>query len=918
MSVSGNPTKSLGGGSSAVAASAHANCARFRGTDPLIVQRTRRTLAKDLGFPDSGGTIPEARWMRAMTFEKLVKDEAFASRLATTAIGALELDRPTSVAIAMARENSETTAEQLQKAHDRAVARGAATLLYGLAVPFVGFEDRRATEVKPDFAVIAPTKDGLGSWLVMGDAKDYERVRSRIDDKRLLKGFLQVAVGAESAQAWSRLPDGMAVHTWGVLAVPRNSFLQPEALVEDLGDHRREVAMRIAERRAEAEATQYDDATPVDEFLKHLVATFDPAACGSCTLFGYCRDELRHSTDPLDLLIEIGVAADQRQHVAGLLTGGTAGDAAPATLAANVTATRDGVAVMTQQRRVDPIGLPGTIHVVAVKSDAAALGVHGLAVQVVTKDGPGTWDSYVFDDPQSPATRSGIMKVLGKAITAAMADRRRANKDDQDPVHLVVPDKATGDLLTSIADNMAGLELNRLRWERDKQMGRPQLTYNGEPAIIPPALSENERTAISFLLEEDRARAFNLRFPVLVAQSVLARHLVAGGPTYNALRLDYLVAWAQPGNPIDHRRITDEIEELEHTPGARLTSAMSNQIHRALAGERPRTPEERDAGPADPARYKALVLEELRYKSDVLDATVAVLGDMPLSTLQPAYRALEGAAQAVWRRRQSFRASDLVRFGRTYRHWRNHLVPVIQDDDRCRDQLLALANPVALHDMAADAGNRHVVFATVVSADPPVLDIASRRIKEDTRLVLLHDGEKACVEDSNVELKVQAGSFKLHGLSIGPVDRVGLADEPVTHWRWEPRLHPALEVGQRVIVGDFSWFCDLKGNLALSVKRPGLDSGNGPKPTCTYDSYADDPVTHAWCCRPHELVEAEFSDNDAQKRANGELNPETWPPIRDDDGFEVEAAGLPKGDPFASPSSAAPDDVTLDDLDLAE
>ena len=884
----------------------------------MIVQRSRRTLAKDLGFPDTGGKIPEARWMRAMTFEKLVKDHAFASRLATSAVGALDLDRPTEVVIALARESSDTTADQLQRAHDRAVAKGAATLIYGLAVPFVGYEDRRATEVKPDFAVVAPTKDGTGSWLVMGDAKDYERVRSRIDDKRLLKGFLQVAVGAESADAWSRRPRGMSVHTSGVLAVPRNSFLQPEALVEDLGDHRREVAMRIDERRREAETTQYDDATPVDEFVKHLIATFDPAACGSCTLFGYCRDELRRSANPLDLLVEIGVATDQRLHVAGLLTRGEASEAAPATLAANVTATRDGVAVMTQQRRVDPIGLPGTIHVVAVKSDAAALGVHGLAVKVVRKDGPGTWDSYVFVDPQSSSTRADVMKVLGKAITAAMSDRRKANRDDPDPIHLVVPDKATGDLLTSIADNMAGLELNRLRWERDKEMGRPQLTYNGDPAIIPPKLSENERTAISFLLEEDRARAFSLRFPVLVAQSVLARHLVAGGPTYNALRLDYLVAWAQPGNPIDHRRLTDEIEELEHTPGARLTSAMSDQIHRALTGDKPRTQEERDAGPADPDRYEALVLEELRYKSDVLDATVAVLTDMPLSTLQPAYRALEGAAQAAWRRRQSFRASDLVRFGRTYRHWRNSLVPVIQDDDKCRDQLLALANPVALHDMAADAGNRFVMFGTVVSADPPVLAIPSRRVQEDTRLVLLHDGDQAAVEDPNVELKVQAGSFKLHGLSIGPVDRVGLKDAPVTHWRWEPRLHPVLEVGRRVIVGDFAWFSDLKGNLALTVKRPGLDSGNGPKPTCTFDSYADDPAAHTWCCRPHELVEAEFSDSDAQKRANGELNPQTWPPVRDDDGFEVEAAGLPQGNPFAEPSRAAPDDVTLDDLDLVE
>ena len=44
---------------------------------------------------------------------------------------------------------------------------------------------------------------------------------------------------------------------------------------------------------------------------------------------------------------------------------------------ANVLATVDGVAQRTDQRRVDPIGLPGTINVVLAKSDAASLGVHG-------------------------------------------------------------------------------------------------------------------------------------------------------------------------------------------------------------------------------------------------------------------------------------------------------------------------------------------------------------------------------------------------------------------------------------------------------------------------------------------------------------------------------------------------------------
>ena len=136
------------------------------------------------------------------------------------------------------------------------------------------------------------------------------------------------------------------------------------------------------------------------------------------------------------------------------------------------------------------------------------------------------------------------MKILGADLTAVMKDRRLANRDEPAPVHLIVPDAATADLLASMADNLAGIELSRLRWDRDKEMGRPALTFNGEEAQIPPRLPEQARTAVSFLLEEDRARALSLRSPIVDLRAALARHLVAGGPAVNALRLDYLVAWA--------------------------------------------------------------------------------------------------------------------------------------------------------------------------------------------------------------------------------------------------------------------------------------------------------------------------------------------------------------------------------------
>ena len=107
------------------------------------------------------------------------------------------------------------------------------------------------------------------------------------------------------------------------------------------------------------------------------------------------------------------------------------------------------------------------------------------------------------------------MRALGKEISAAMAEMRKENKEAPKPVHLVVPDKATADVLVSMADNLAGVELSRLRWQRDKEQGRPALTFDGEPAAMPPALPETDRTAVSFLLEEDRARALTLRSPIV-------------------------------------------------------------------------------------------------------------------------------------------------------------------------------------------------------------------------------------------------------------------------------------------------------------------------------------------------------------------------------------------------------------------
>ena len=918
-------TKVSGGGTSAVAASSHAACARFRGTDPLITGMTRRNLAKKAGTADTQG-IPTARWMRAMTFESLIHDAGLASKLTTTAVGQLGLARPSDVRIVDAAGGANRTATELQAAHDAAITNSSATLIYGLTIPFSGFKDGEATDVLPDFAIVVPQGEsqaggGGRSWLIMGDAKDYERVRSRIDDGRMLKGFLQVALGAESAARWKLLPAGMAVHSYGVLAVPRNAFLQPEAVIELLDDHREEVRMRVEQRRDEAANASIQAAELVDgkitppEFISHLKATFDPSSCRTCPLFSFCRSELRKSRDSSDLLIEIGVPEPLRTLVEPIVRGEGEGEAAPESLIARVRATVDGVAQRSRQARIDQAAQVGSVNVVIAKSDSSAVGIYGIGTQCVTESGVGDWRLEVIDDPQSSDSRRFVMKVLGEALDEVMADRFRLNPENPDPVHLTVPDGATADVLTSIADNLAGVELSRIRWERDLEQGREALTYGGEPASIPTALEEPARTAVSFLLEEDRARAFSLRCPVVDVRAALARHITAGGPEIEAFRLDYLVAWAEatPGNvPSDrrrfHRDLSDTIEGAEHTPGARLSRARSDAIHEAFVGTSPGTPR-----PADPSAYRALIEEELTYKTEVLKRALAALDEFPESNLRAIHRLIEGDAQAVWRRRRDFHASDLVRFGRTPPFWRNNLVPLIEADATCADQLLALSNPRAALDRARDAGAREIASATVVSVDPLVLDIDSRQFADESRIVLLHVGSEASVERPEVELKIQKGSFKVSGLSIGPLEQV---DESDPHrFEWFPAKDPGLNRGDILVVADRGWFSDLVNNNDLPLPRLKSDETLAPREDCSQGDYAADPEGHQWCCRPHELAEAEYADELAAKRSNGELNPEVWPPVVDVDGFEVSPVGAAEGDPTDRPAEDAPEALTLDDLD---
>lgn len=888
---------STGGGTSAVAASAHAGCERFRRTDPLVTGRSRRKLAADVGTPDLAVGIPEARWMRAMTFERLVHSERFVSELLTKAVGQLGLPRPKGIRRRSGKVSVDATATQLPVAHSRAVTNSHATMLTELAIPFLDLEDESgATPTKPDFAIVCPREDEgavVGSWLIMGDAKDYERVRSRIDDARLLKGFLQVALGAESAQTWTKLPAGMLVHDFGALAVPRNAFLQPEAVVERLDDHRAEVRTRARERTEALAAVVHDKAAlaDLDEYLGHLEAAYDPGSCPTCNLFTYCRKELREAGTPDALLIELGVERLTRPAVRGIIDNtGVVGVVAPQLLA-NIEATVTGLPVWTRRRRVDSVGLPGSINVVLAKSDAAALGVHGLAVQRVDKNGPEVWQRRVFAEPQAPQTRIGVMGLLGAVI-------REVREAGDGPVHLVVPDKPTADVLVSMADSLAGVELSRLRWQRDLDEGRPALTFDGEPAEVPVALGEDQRLAVSFLLEADRARAMSLRSAIIDLRGVLATHVIAGGPSADSGRLDYLVRWAEATMTLDHRTVSDDIAQLVQTPGARLANTASDEIHAAY---RRRS--------ADPDAYRQHVDAALDYRVDIVERAVRVLEPVEVSRLQLVHRVLEMDAQEVWGRRVALHASDLVRFSRTFPAWRNAQVDILDADSKCFAQLTLLADVDCALERAQNAGARELAVAEVVSVHPLRLRVDSRRLGDGSEIVALHVNDQPLVEAAGTTVQVQKGSFKFGQMPLGRLSR----QDGVDGLQWFPGVSIPLAVGDRLIVADAGWFKTFRSGHEIAVTRPTLDERAAPKSTCTPSSYATDPAQHRWCCRPHEDAEAEWSDTLATRRARGELNPQTWPPLIDEDRFDVGDDESRAVDSAAQ--TVVPADLTLDDLD---
>jgi hypothetical protein len=141
-----------------------------------------------------------------------------------------------------------------------------------------------------------------------------------------------------------------------------------------------------------------------------------------------------------------------------------------------------------------------------------------------------------------------------------------------------------------------------------------------------------------------------------------------------------------------------------------------------------------------------------------------------------------------------------------------------------------------------------------------------------------------------------------------------LVDDAGIGLRWDVTEPLGVEVGDTVVFADGAWFKVLASGHEITFDRPAPDMQSAPKPTCGPDSFRNDPDSHRWCCRSHEDSEAEWSDELAARRARGELNPQAWPPVVDEDQFDTPAAGSPT-DATTQDAGDLVSDLTIDDIE---
>ena len=366
--------------------------------------------------------------MRAMTFESLVHSERFVSELLTKTIGQLGLPRPTNVARSTCNNSVDANRQGAQgRRTSRRHFADTATMITALGVPYLNLEHESATAVLPDFAIVAPRRDGDRGRRLVADHGRRQGLRAsprRIDDAPDAQG---VPPGRPRRRVRGRVEPAAERHAGAPLRrAGRAAQCVPAARGRGRAARRppsrgpgRGPRSGSQRRGSSARTDPAPRSSPTTSRTEGDLRSRPAASRATCspTAAASCAPRLQ----PRDLLIEIGIAPAMRPLLAGSRWTGPARSVwcPPASLD-QVTATLDGLPVWSERRRTDPCGQPGAIDVVLAKADAAALGIHGVAV----RRGGGPWDRRTFLEPQAPTTRRGVVEMIGEG------DRRRARRPD--------------------------------------------------------------------------------------------------------------------------------------------------------------------------------------------------------------------------------------------------------------------------------------------------------------------------------------------------------------------------------------------------------------------------------------------------------------------------------------------------------
>ena len=347
--------------------------------------------------------------MRAMTFERLVRDKQFASRGRDhDRVGALGLDAPTEVVDrrrARQGRRGPRSARRCARPRRRTTARPRCST--GSRSRSSGSRTMSATDVKPDFAVVAPRAvDGADprSWL---DHRRREGLRARPLAHRRRTPAEGLPPGRPRRRVRRGLVAAAGRHGCAPLRRARGAAQRLPAARGARRGPRTTTARRFGcGRRAPARGDDVratTSARPVRRLRRAPRGDVRPGRVPVLHAVLVLPRRAAASDGPDRPAGRDRHPAASGRHVARARRRRPADGRRPAGVdrRAKVAATRQ------RRRRSDRAarastrsGLPGTVNVVLAKSDGAALGVYGIAIQRVTATVAATGSVTVFDDPQ--------------------------------------------------------------------------------------------------------------------------------------------------------------------------------------------------------------------------------------------------------------------------------------------------------------------------------------------------------------------------------------------------------------------------------------------------------------------------------------------------------------------------------------